>query len=161
MTVVTADLCDANPDKVRVAEPFFSHYGQLPSFTGPAKTLRVFEDNTLVRATLETPGEGRVLVVDGGGSRRCALLGDNLAQLLHDNGWAGAVIYGCIRDSAEISRMDVGVRALATHPRQSRKRGEGEQDIIVEFAGVTIHPGDYIYVDADGVLLSAEELSIG
>lgn len=159
MTVVTADLCDANPDKIQVAEPLFTHYGLRRSFSGPAKTLRLFEDNTLVRATLETPGEGRVLVVDGGGSRRCALLGDNLAQLLHDNGWAGAVIYGCIRDSAEISGMDVAVRALATHPRKSRKRGEGDQDVTVGFAGVSIRPGDHIYADADGVLVSAEELS--
>lgn len=161
MQIITTDLCDAHPDTVRVAAPVFRHFGQRSAFAGPAATLRVFEDNTLVRSTLETPGKNRVLVVDGGASMRCALMGDNLAQLMLDNDWAGAIIHGCIRDSAEIDAMDVGVRALATHPRKSRKRGEGEEGVTLEFAGVTVSPGDYVYADADGVIVSAEALDIG
>ena len=137
-----------------VAEPIFCSFGLRARFGGPVSTVRVFEDNVLVRAALEEPGEGRVLVVDGGGSLRCALLGDRLAALARDNQWAGVVVHGCIRDSAEIDGMDVGVRAMATHPRKSVKRGEGERDVPVAMAGIRIAPGEYLYADEDGVIVS-------
>jgi len=122
-------------------------------------TVKVFEDNTLVRAALETPGAGRVLVVDGGGSRRCALLGDRLAQLAIDNGWAGLIINGCIRDSREVDAMDIGVKALAAHPAKSAKRGEGQEEISVAFAGVRFEPGCFVYADADGIVVSDRALA--
>lgn len=156
MSFATADLCDEYGDDVRVLPPLFCHYGRRTSFAGPACTLRVFEDNTLVRSTLETPGENRVLVVDGGGSTRCALMGDNLAQLLIDNNWAGAIINGCIRDSAAIDSMDVGVRALASHPRKSRKLGHGESGVGVVIEGGRIEPGDMVHADADGIIVGCK-----
>ena len=112
----------------------------------------------MVRTVLETPGQGRVLVVDGGGSLRCALLGGNLAVLAQDNGWAGVIVHGCIRDVAEINECRIGVRALATMPVRSIKRGGGEQDVRVSIAGVAIQPGDWIYADQDGILVSAQTL---
>jgi len=163
MEFATTDLCDANEGRLAdgslaVLEPVFLSCGRRARFAGPAVTLRLFEDNTLVRATLETPGEGRVLVVDGGGSRRCALVGGNLGMLAEKNGWAGIVVNGCIRDVEEISACDVGVRALALHPRKSRKTGSGESGVAVNFAGALIRPGDWIYADADGILVSQVRL---
>lgn len=155
MNWTTADLSDAH--EVQVGEPVFRNYG-LPAFAGPCATLRVFEDNSLVRQALEKPGQGRVLVVDGGGSLRCALVGDLLAQLGVDNGWAGVVVHGCIRDSAAIAGMALGVKALQTNPRKSVKKGVGERDVTVTFAGLTIRPGDYLYSDADGILVAAAAL---
>lgn len=153
----TADLCDAH--EVEVLEPVFSNYGAVTRFHGPVATARVFEDNVLVRAMLETPGEGRVLVVDGGGSMRCALLGDSLAQLACDNGWRGVVIYGCVRDSAELARIPIGICALATHPRKSGKRGEGKQEGVLRMAGVAIAPGQHLYADEDGVVIAQGSLA--
>ncbi|HYD79391.1 MAG TPA: ribonuclease E activity regulator RraA [Paucimonas sp.] len=163
MTFATTDLCDANEDKLAdgslaVLPPVFQAFGKRVQFHGPAATLRVFEDNTLVRATLETPGDGRVLVVDGGGSLRCALVGGNLGVLAQKNGWAGIVVNGCIRDSEEINACDIGVRALALHPQKSRKTGSGERDVRVSIAGVAVRPGDWVYADADGVLVAREKL---
>lgn len=158
MSVQTADLCDANGDVVRVVAPMFRSYGGLSAFCGPMTTLKVFEDNSLVRSTLETPGNGRVLVVDGGGSMRCALVGDQLAVLATNNGWAGIVVYGCIRDAKAIGTMNVGVFALGTHPRKSVKKGLGEADIVVTFGGVDFQPGHYLYADEDGVIVSAAPL---
>lgn len=137
----TADLCDAHAGKVAVLEPMLAHFGGKAQFHGAVQTVKVFEDNVLVKAQLATPGEGRVLVVDGGGSMRCALLGDLLAQMAIDNGWAGIVVYGAIRDSGPISEMPVGVMALGTHPSKSIKRGAGDVGIAVTFAGQTIRPG--------------------
>lgn len=156
MQFSTADLCDAHGDDVQVAEPIFRLYGGLDSFAGPAMTLKVFEDNSLVRQALEGPGEGRVLVVDGGGSLRCALVGDVLGQLAIDNHWAGLVVYGCIRDAAELAGMAIGIRAIQTHPRKSHKRGIGDSGMTVRFAGVTVRSGDWIYVDEDGIVISAQ-----
>ena len=113
-----------------------------------------------MRASLEEPGLGRVLVVDGGGSRRCALLGDNIAAMAVENGWSGVVINGCIRDSLDISKMELGVKALATHPLKSSKRDPGLKGVSVSFAGVTVRPGDWVYADGDGVLVSREELKL-
>jgi regulator of ribonuclease activity A len=153
MSLATADLTDAHPD-LRVLELPLRDFGGRIAFHGPVSTLKVFEDNSLVRAAFEEPGAGRVLVVDGGGSLRCALVGDLLAELAARNGWAGAVVYGAIRDSTPIAGIDIGLKALATHPRKSVKRGEGQRDIPVSFGGLGIRPGDYLYADADGVVLA-------
>jgi regulator of ribonuclease activity A len=154
----TADLCDAFPELVQVAEPLFREYGGVSKFAGPIETLRVFEDNRLVRETLETKGLGRVLVVDGGGSLRAALVGSRLAALAHSNGWAGLVIYGCVRDSAEIGRVPLGIRALATTPRRSGKAGQGDRGGTVTFAGVAFTPEQYLFADADGILVASRNL---
>ena len=119
MDFKTTDLCDEFADRLQVAEPIFGDYGNELMFSGPIVTLKVFEDNSLVRAALEEPGEGRVLVVDGGGSMRCALLGDQLAELAEENDWAGVVVNGCIRDSAAIADISIGVKALGVHPLKS------------------------------------------
>ena len=163
MAFTTCDICDGNEDKLAkgvltVLPPVFQKFGKKVKFFGPTATLKVFEDNVLVRAALETPGNGRVLVVDGGGSLRCALVGGNLGVLAEKNGWAGIIINGCIRDSEEINACDIGVRALATHPQRSVRKGVGERDLRVSIAGVAISPGDWIYADADGVLVSSQPL---
>lgn len=163
MTFATCDICDANEDRIAagslaVLPPIFQSYGAQRAFSGPATTLKVFEDNVLVRATLETPGNGHVLVIDGGGSLRCALVGGNLGVLAEKNGWAGIVVNGCIRDSEEINACKIGVRALATHPQRSVRKGAGDRDLRLTIGGVAIRPGDWIYADADGVLVSAEKL---
>lgn len=153
MRVSTADLYDRFGDRLEIAEPLFRDFGGRRGFFGEIATVKVFEDNSLVRQTLEEPGAGRVLVVDGGGSRRCALLGDMLAQLALDNGWNGVLVYGCIRDAEALAEMPLGVKALATHPAKSVKRGEGESDVSVRFAGVSFRPGAHLYADADGVVV--------
>jgi regulator of ribonuclease activity A len=154
----TTDLCDQHGDDVRVAAPVFRSYGGRRRFAGPAATLRCFEDNTFVRTLLEQPGAGRVLVVDGGGSLRCALVGDQLAALGVKNAWAGIVVHGCVRDSVALAACDIGILALATNPRRSRKRNVGEPDVPVEFAGLAIRPGEWLYADEDGLLLAARRL---
>ncbi|KAI5916892.1 ribonuclease E activity regulator RraA [Thauera sp. 2A1] len=158
MTIQTTDLCDANEDKVSVVSPMFRSFGGRSAFGGPITTLKLFEDNALVRKTLETAGEGRVLVIDGGGSMRCALVGDQLAELGVRNGWGGIVVYGCIRDSKAIGGMNIGVFALGTHPRKTVKRNTGETDLPVTFGGVTFIPGHYLYADEDGVIVSPTAL---
>ena len=155
MEFATADLYDRHEREARVVLPGLRRFGARRRFAGPVSTVKVHEDNSLVRAVLEEPGAGRVLVVDGGGSLRCALMGDMLAGLGRDNGWAGAVVYGCIRDGAAINGMDFGIHALATIPRKSVKRGEGQRDIEVTFLGATFRPGDYLYADEDGILLGS------
>ena len=158
MTYLTTDLCDAHEDKVRVVEPMFSSFGGRDSFHGKIATLKLFEDNTLVRKILDCPGDGRVLVIDGGGSLRRALVGDQLAALAGKNGWSGIVVYGCIRDSRAISEMDIGVFALDTHPMKTRKLNTGETELPVTFGGVTFSPGEWLYADEDGVIVSATAL---
>lgn len=148
----TADVSDET-EAAAVADPIFTRYGARERYAGPITTLKIFEDNKLVRTVLSEDGEGRVLVVDGGGSTRCALVGDNLAQLASDNGWAGIVVFGCIRDSLEIAAIDIGVHALGTHPKKTVKRGEGQRDLEVTFAGVTFSPGHHLYADSDGVVV--------
>jgi len=161
MNLATADLCDAHEGKVpgvRVAAPIFRSFGGKTAFHGRIATLKLFEDNGLVRQTLDTPGDGRVLVIDGGGSLRCALLGDQLAALAVKNGWAGIVIWGCIRDSAAIGAMDLGVLALATHPQKTVKRNLGETGVPVSFASIDLIPGEWLYADADGLIVSTVKL---
>lgn len=160
MTVsyATTDLSDAQP-AAQVCDPVFRDFGGKKDFHGPIKTLKIFEDNALLRSTLETPGEGRVLVVDAGGSARCAVLGGNLGQLAVKNGWAGLVIYGHIRDSAEIAGLPVGVKALGVHPRKSEKGlHSAHADRDVSFAGVTFRPGQWLYADADGIVVSQKPI---
>jgi regulator of ribonuclease activity A len=156
----TTDLCDAHEDRLRdgrlqVAAPPWIALGAISRFAGPAVTLRVVNDNSLVRAALEQPGEGRVLVVDGGGSVFCALVGGNLGKLGETNGWAGVVVNGCVRDADELDARRFGVRALHTHPRKSHKGGAGERDVVLAFADLTVSPGDWIYADRDGWIVSA------
>jgi regulator of ribonuclease activity A len=158
MDLLTTDLCDAHEDKVRVVEPMFNSFGGKDAFFGPIATLKLFEDNSLVRKALESPGDDRVLVIDGGGSLRRALVGDQLAALGVKNNWAGVVVYGCIRDSRAISEMDIGVFAIDTHPMKTVKRNAGEADIAVTFGGVTFTPGEWLYADEDGVIVSATKL---
>lgn len=159
MTILTADLCDELAADIQVADSVFQIYGSRRSFGGQAVTLRIFEDNLLVRSALENPGAGRVLVVDGGASPRRALLGGNIARLASENGWSGVIINGCVRDRLEIDATDIGIRALATCPRKSRKQGLGEKDVDLFFAGVDIRSGDYIYADEDGIVISPRKLS--
>lgn len=159
----TTDLCDAYEDRLldgrlQVAAPGLLSFGRRIAFGGPCTTLKLFEDNSLVAEAVKMPGEGRVLVVDGGGSVRCALLGGNLARAAADNGWAAVVIHGAARDAAEIDACELAVRALALHPRRPVKRGLGERDVAVGFLGVTIRPGAWLYGDRDGLLVSSERL---
>jgi regulator of ribonuclease activity A len=158
MSFATTDLCDVHPGEVRVAAPIFHSYGGKSAFHGRIATLKLFEDNGLVRKMLGTPGDGLVLVIDGGGSLRCALLGDQLAALAVKNGWAGVVIWGCIRDSAAVATMDLGVFALATHPLKTVKNNLGEYEVPIGFAGIAFHPGEWLYADADGLIVSATPL---
>lgn len=164
VSLATTDLCDAHEDRLaagtlRVVTPGWLSFGMLRAFNGPAVTLKLFEDNALVRAALENPGQGAVLVVDGGGSMRCALVGGNLAQLAERNGWAGIIVNGAVRDTLELNAVRIGVRALATHPMRSTKRNTGECGVAVQFPGAVIRPGNWIYVDDDGMLVSDERLT--
>jgi regulator of ribonuclease activity A len=163
MNFATTDLCDDHPQllldgSLAVLPPVFKRFGKRQAFCGPAVTLKVFEDNALVRATLEAPGNGAVLVVDGGASLRRALFGGQLAVLAQDNGWAGVIIDGCVRDSEEINACEIGVRALATHPQRSARSGAGERNLRVCIAGIAVNPGDWMYADADGVLVAQQKL---
>jgi regulator of ribonuclease activity A len=156
MSCATTDLCDAYPD-LQVCAPVLRDYGGQNAFHGRIATLKVFEDNALVRSTLELPGEGRVLVVDGGGSLRCALVGGQLGELAVKNGWVGLVVYGCVRDTAELAALPLGVRALATHPRKSEKGLHGgEFGRVLNFADVRFAPGAWLYADADGIVLAPQ-----
>jgi regulator of ribonuclease activity A len=158
MELLTTDLCDAHEEMVRVVEPMFNSFGGRASFFGRIATLKLFEDNSLVRKALESAGEGRVLVIDGGGSLRRALVGDQLAALGVKNGWAGIVVFGCIRDSRAIGEMDIGVFAIDTHPMKTLKKNVGDADIPVTFGGVTFNPGEWLYADDDGVIVSESAL---
>jgi regulator of ribonuclease activity A len=158
MRVNTADLCDRYAAEIQVAEPLFQDYGHVGAFFGAIATVQVYEDNVLVRQVLETPGNGRVLVVDGGGSTRCALVGDMLASLGHQHGWAGMVIYGCIRDRIAVGNVAIGMKALNTNPLRSHKEGGGRCDLPVTFAGVTFIPGHYVYADEDGLIVAPRAL---
>jgi len=158
MNFQTADLWDDYASQLTCLTPIFKSFGQKSSFAGKVVTLKLFEDNSLVREQLSKDGTGKVLVVDGGGSLRCALVGDRLAQKAMDNHWEGIIVYGCIRDSMIINQMNVGIRAVNTCPVRSIKRGEGQEGLVVRFAESVIKPGNYIYADADGVVVSEEWL---
>jgi regulator of ribonuclease activity A len=155
----TPDLCDQYPELVQAVEPMFSNFGGRESFGGQVVTVKCFEDNSRVKELVSTPGEGRVMVVDTGGSMRRACLGDMLAEKASANGWSGIIIYGCIRDVDEIMATDIGVQALGVHPIKTDKKGIGEIDIAVTFGGVTFNSGDYVYADNNGIIVSPEKLS--
>lgn len=158
MSFQTTDLCDAHSDHLRVVAPMFKQFGGQVKFSGQVVTLKLFEDNSLVRDTLAKPGAGRVLVVDGGGSLRRALVGGNLAASAARNGWAGIVVNGCVRDVAELNAEQVGIRALALMPLPTEKRGEGLAEVAVQIQGVWVRPGDWLYADADGIVVSSQAL---
>ena len=161
MTFTTANLCDAYSadDHFQIAEPLFRSYGANPAFWGQITTLKVFEDNVLVQSTLKEKVQNRVLVVDGGGSHRCALIDNNLASTAVANGWQGIVVYGCIRDSALTAGLPIGIRALHAHPLKSHKKGHGDRDLLVSFAGVNFKKDHFLYADMDGIIVSATMLS--
>lgn len=154
--LATADVCDAVGDRVTVLPVDLEDFGGRTDFAGPAATVRTLDDNTKVKELLSGRGEGRVLVVDGGGSQRTALMGGNLAVMTAKNGWAGVVIYGRVRDRHELAVEDIGIKALGTCPRKTEKLNRGETDCEIAIAGVTIHPGDWIIADADGVVVTPE-----
>jgi regulator of ribonuclease activity A len=158
MQYVTPDLCDEYPE-VKVVEPMFNNYGGRESFGGEIVTVKCFEDNSVVKALVDEPGAGKVMVVDGGGSMRAALLGDMLAEKAASNGWEGIVVYGCIRDIDVIMETDLGVQALGIHPRKTDKRGVGDKNVPVTFGGVTFLPGNFIYADNNGIIVSERALS--
>ncbi|MEU6410091.1 ribonuclease E activity regulator RraA [Microbispora sp. NPDC046933] len=160
MSFATADLYDAHGDALRSCVTQFRSYGSRTRFSGRISTTRCLEDNALVKQVLATPGEGRVLVVDGGGSLRTALLGDMIAASAVENGWAGVVINGAVRDTAALAGLDLGVKALGANPRKSAKTGLGEVDVPVTFGDVTFSPGEWLYSDEDGILVSGHRLHI-
>ncbi|MBK8973060.1 MAG: ribonuclease E activity regulator RraA [Hahellaceae bacterium] len=157
MKYVTPDLCDEYPD-VSVVDPIFNNYGGRESFGGEIVTVKCFEDNSVVKSLVDEPGQGKVMVVDGGGSLRAALLGDMLAEKAARNGWEGIIVYGCIRDVDVIMDTELGVQALATHPRKTDKRGIGDKNVVVTFAGVTFKPGHFVYADNNGIIVSETAL---
>jgi regulator of ribonuclease activity A len=159
----TTDLCDANEalfdsGELNVLAPGWLSFGARERFCGTARTVKLFEDNTVLAQVVKEPGAGQVLVVDAGGSTRCAVLGGNLARSAADNGWAGVVVFGAVRDVEEIDGCAIGVRARAVTPRRSIKRGEGQRDLVVFVTGARISPGDWVYADRDGVLVCARRL---
>jgi regulator of ribonuclease activity A len=155
----TTDLCDKYGDELRVMEPIgFKSFGRRREFQGQIETVKCYEDNTYVRATLENDGTDKVLVIDGGASNRCALLGDNIAELAHGNHWNGIIVFGYIRDSLAVSKIDIGVLALGTNPKKSAKDKVGTANLTVSFAGVDFIPGEFVYVDEDGVVVSKTKL---
>jgi regulator of ribonuclease activity A len=159
MTLSTPDLCDRFGDLLQVAEPRFRDYGGTVAFAGTIETLKLREDNALVRRVLETPGRGRVLVVDGEGSLRSALVGGQLAALAVENDWRGIVVHGAVRDAAELAAAATGIKALALSPRKSGKAGTGAQGVPVSFAGVTFTPGHFLWADVDGIVVAERDLT--
>jgi regulator of ribonuclease activity A len=165
-----ADLCDfffgngddhtSKDSEIKVLTPGLRDYGGVEEFSGQAVTLKCYESNPLVRKTLNEDGHGKILVIDGGGSMKCALIGDMLSELAVQRGWSGIIVNGCVRDVAMIGGMDIGIKALASNPLKPGKRDLGRRDVPVVVCGVTIHPGDWIYADPDGVLVSPTELKV-
>lgn len=157
MTISTADIYDERGPELASVSVQFRDFGAVDAFSGPARTVQCLEDNALLKATLATPGRGAVLVVDGGGSLRTALMGDMIAQSAVDNGWSGVIIQGAIRDSVMMATMALGVKALGTNPAKSSKHGVGSADVPVSLGEVTILPGAMIFADADGILVAPAE----
>jgi len=160
MTFSTPDICDDFSDQLQVLEPLFREFGGKDKFSGEIVTIKCFEDNSLVKQTLGTAGHGKVLVVDGGGSLRCALLGDLLGAMAVENGWQGILVNGCVRDVEILKGMDLGVRAINSYPRKSTKRGEGQLNVSIRFAGVGFEPGQYLYADENGIVVARQDLGL-
>ena len=158
MTFKTADLCDASEGRVQVVQPGLINFGGRPRFHGEMVTVSALGDFSRVREQVRSPGNGKVLVVDNEASLACAMLGDLLAAAASENGWQGVVINGCIRDAADVASMDIGVKALATNPLRGARDGRGEVNVKVEFMGAVFRPGEYLYSDEDGILLSPTSL---
>jgi len=154
------DICDDFIEEISVLEPLFSNFGGKLRFSGEIATIKCFEDNSLVRDAVRSEGRGRVLVIDGGGSLRRALLGDMLAASAAENGWQGLLINGCVRDVEILETIDLGVKALNSHPVKTDKRGEGQPGVNVTFAGATIRPGYYLYADANGIVVAVRNLEV-
>lgn len=154
----TPDLCDDHPNAVRVLDPLFQDFGGKPAFFGQVVTVHCYEDNSRVKELAATDGDGKVMVVDGGASLRRALIGDQIALDAINHGWQGVVINGCARDIHELRRMPIGVRALASIPVRTEKKGLGDVDVPVEFAGVSIEPGMWLYADETGIVVSEDKL---
>lgn len=152
------DLCDDHPDAIEVLTPMFTSFGGRQAFRGEIVTIKCHEDNSLVKSQAAEPGTGKVMVIDGGGSLRRALLGDQIAANAVKNGWEGIIIYGCARDVEILENLDIGVLALAAIPMKTEKRGIGDLNVTVEFGGVRLHPGHHIYVDKNGVIVSSASL---
>lgn len=152
------DLCDQYPEHIQVLDPLFRDFGARQQFSGEIVCVKCFEDNSLVKELVDQAGQGKVMVVDGGGSLRRALLGDMLAEKACTNGWEGFVIYGCVRDVEILKTLDVGIKALNAHPMKTEKRGEGQHGIAVNFAGVSLQPGHYLYADENGVIVADKPL---
>ena len=160
MNFSTPDLCDEFPELVRVVEPLFNSYGKFSTFCGEILTIRCYEDNSLVKETAAMSGKGKVMVVDGGGSLRRALLGDLITKDAAKNGWVGFIIYGCIRDAEIISRIEIGVKALNVVPLRTERKGAGQRNVPVTFGGVTFNPGEFVYADSNGIIVSKKVLEI-
>lgn len=160
MTFLTTDLCDKFGRAIQVAEPVFHSYGAVRRFHGELVTIRVPDDFLLVKNTLAKQGNGKVLVVDGGGALNYALMGDRLAMMAVNNNWSGVIVNGCIRDSVVIETLEIGVMALATCPARPSMEGAGDSGVPVHFAGVNFSPGHFVYVDQDGMVVSSAPLSI-
>lgn len=160
MAISVPDICDEYLDQIRVLEPWFTDFGAKQKFSGEIVTVKCFEDNSLVKDLVATEGRGRVIAVDGGGSMRRALLGDLLAAEAAKNGWQGLLINGCVRDVEILANIDLGIKALNSHPVKTDKRGEGQRDIVIEFGGVKIEPGQFLYADANGVVVADRDLEL-
>jgi len=159
MTFLTADLIDAHGDKLQSCETQFRQFGGRRRFHGPVRTIRTLEDNALIKELLNQPGGGAVLVIDGGGSLRTALIGDQIAAAAQKNGWAGVIIHGAVRDTVALGGLDLGVKALGSNPRKSAKLGTSGVDEPIAFGGATFAPGAWVYSDEDGIVVSAVQLS--
>ncbi|ETI62082.1 putative 4-hydroxy-4-methyl-2-oxoglutarate aldolase [Marinomonas profundimaris] len=160
MKDILPDLCDLYPEQLQIAEPIFTSYGKRSHFYGEVVTVSCFEDNSRVRELVNENGKGKVMVVDGGGSKRRALLGDMLAEKAANNGWEGFVIYGAIRDIAAQTTLNIGIHALCAHPMPTEKRGLGDLGKTLRFAGMAISQGDYIYCDLNGIAVSKQLLAL-
>ena len=158
MNLRTADLVDEHEGSLRCCEVQFRQFGAVARFAGPVRTVKSFEDNTLIKQALSGPGDGAVLVVDGGGSLRCSLLGDYIAGLGVKNGWAGLVLWGAVRDTVALSQLAIGVKALGANPLRSTKTGSGQRDVAVAFGGIAFRPHDWLYSDEDGIVVSDRRL---
>lgn len=150
----TTDLCDEHSDSLQISTSAFPSFGKKTRFSGKIETVNVYEDNVLILEALENVPKGSVIVVNGGGSKRCALLGDRLAGIAQSRNLSGIIINGCVRDSVDLASIDVGILALGTHPLKSKKVGKGERNGILHFGGVEWRPGEYVYADEDGVIVS-------
>ena len=159
MTFSTCDLCDQFPDRIRVLAPIFRHYGGRTRFSGSIATIKCFEDNVFIREAAVEEGRGRIMVIDGGGSLRSALVGDGIAEWARDHGWAGMIIHGCVRDTAALAKVDLGVMAIGVNPVTPGKRRVGARDVAVTFGDVRFVPGEYAYCDEDGVVIATERLN--